>query len=64
MISIKKTSQWLNPLAILAVASFGWTAPSFANEAYPTAAVDYFQGKDSIPLQVEPPAPSTIPLPA
>ena len=64
MISIKKTSQWLNPLAILAVASLGWTAPSVANEAYPTAAVDYFQGKDSIPLQVEPPAPSTIPLPA
>ncbi|UXE59666.1 MAG: D-alanyl-D-alanine carboxypeptidase/D-alanyl-D-alanine-endopeptidase [Woronichinia naegeliana WA131] len=52
---MKKTSQWFTPLAILAATSLAWTSPSVANEAYPTASVDYFQGQQSIPIGVDAP---------
>ncbi|MEB3312326.1 MAG: D-alanyl-D-alanine carboxypeptidase/D-alanyl-D-alanine-endopeptidase [Snowella sp.] len=52
---MKHIRQWFTPLAIATAASLAWTLPSMANESYPRASVDYFQGRDSIPLNVESP---------
>jgi len=52
---MKKTRQWFTPLAVLAATSLAWVPPSIANEAYPTASVDYFQGRESIPLTIQSP---------
>ena len=53
---MKKIRQWFTPLAILAATNLAWVPPSIANEDYPTASVDYFQGRESIPLTIESPA--------
>ncbi len=52
---MKKIRQWFTPLAILAATNLAWVPPSIANEDYPTASVDYFQGRESIPLTIESP---------
>lgn len=46
---------WLNPLAVMAVAGLIFTPPVLGNESRPVAAVDYFQGRDSIEIEVPPP---------
>jgi len=63
---MKTNSQRLSLLAALSLSALTISAvPSQANEPYTRASVDYFQGRESIPLQVEPapysPAPYSRP---
>jgi D-alanyl-D-alanine carboxypeptidase/D-alanyl-D-alanine-endopeptidase (penicillin-binding protein 4) len=55
-----KISPWLLSLGVVGLALTMNAKPSQAND-YATAPVDYFQGRESIPLEVEPP-PNHLPI--
>lgn len=51
---MNKNCQWLVSLLLVPLAAIASASPLRADTIYPTASVDYFQGRESIPLQVEP----------
>jgi D-alanyl-D-alanine carboxypeptidase/D-alanyl-D-alanine-endopeptidase (penicillin-binding protein 4) len=52
---MKSTRPWLNPLAVLAVATVSWSNPAAANEAIPTTSRDFSRGGEPIEIYVPPP---------
>lgn len=58
---MKKNSHWLNPLALLSVATISWVNPATANEVNTTTTTDYFNGASSIEIYVPLPENPTNP---
>ena len=52
---INKRLPWIKSLVAAATTTVLSTAPVVANEPYTAASVDYFQGRESVPIEVETP---------
>lgn len=58
---MKRVSHWLNPLAILTVATFAWASPNAAAKANTAAAPNLTKAADAVAIPV--PSPEAAPVP-